>query len=59
MRNYHWFVRNIKEVSLSLNEFALWGRDLASVVCAREGPYYIGFLTTNRHFAGTSELHCP
>ena len=41
---------------LSLYAFALWGRDLASVVCGKEGPYYRVFLKKLcQNFVGTSE----
>ena len=28
---------------LTLYDVALWGRDLVSMVCIREGPFYRGF----------------
>ena len=42
---------------LSLNVFALWGRDLVSVVRRREGLYYKGFFVKKicQNFVGTQE----
>ena len=43
---------------LSLCVFALWGRDLASVVCGKEVPYYRVFFFFKKicqNFVGTSE----
>ena len=46
-----------KEVKSSFSHFALWGRDLVSVVriYIREGPYYRGFSLKqmSENFVGT------
>ena len=42
--NYHHLIPGVSTIkSLSLYVFALWGRDLVSVVHIKKGLYYRGF----------------